>query len=337
MAVAETPTSHFIPSPQTTGWNGLATMADVVAAYRIFLHREGEERGLRHHAKYVAEGMPLERLADIFITSAEHCRLQKSDLVTIDLGGYFVCVDPKETDIGRWIVYHEDYEPHVRRAISERLGPAQTFVDLGANVGCLSFHAATIVGPSGRVVSVEPNPTNLQRLYAGIVSNGFTNVRVMPYAVSDRRTTFSLAGGTSNTYVTYALDVDKKGTYVQSMIPDEDLAYLPSIDLIKMDVEGHESFALRGFDALIRKHDPTLLVEFCPFSHWETGNDPMEFLNILFRLYKRATATTLYGDSAEFGEPDGLMAYWRKRNVELSDAGIIPEGVLHLDLIATNR
>jgi FkbM family methyltransferase len=312
-------------------------MADVGAAYRLFLRREGEERGLKHYAKYIAQGMPLERLADVFMTSDEYCRLQKSDLVTVDLGGYYVCVDPHETDIARWIVYDKDYEPHVRRAISQRLGPGQTFVDLGANVGCLSFQAATIVGPSGLVVSVEPNPTNLQRLYAGIVRNGFTNVRVMPYAVSDRRTTFSLAGGTSNTFVTAPVDVEKKGVYTQSMVPDEDLAYLPSIDLVKMDVEGHESFALRGFDALLRKHDPTLLAEFCPFSHWAAGNDPMEFLDILFRLYKRVTATTLFGDSVEFTEPEGLMAYWQKRNVELSDAGHFPEGVLHLDLIATNR
>lgn len=321
---------------ENVAFNPMATMDDVVAAYRLFLRREPEDRAIAHYEQYIAEGMTLERLTAAFLSCAEFTRLQTSDLVTVDLGGYHVCVDPNETEVGKGLILQRDYEPHVRRAISERLREGQTFVDFGANVGCISFHAAKIVGPRGRVISVEPNPTNQQRLYAGIVRNGFTNVRVMPYAVSDRRTTFSVTGGTSNTYVTEPFDVGSKGVYTQTMIPDEDLADLESIDLIKMDVEGHESFALRGFTQLIRKHKPTLLAEFCPFSHLGTGNDPMEFLDLLFGLYKQSTATTIYGDSVDFTDPQELMAYWRTRNVELSEAGWIPEGVLHLDLIATN-
>ncbi len=318
-------------------YNPMATIDDVVTAYRLFLRREPEEKGLRHYEQYVAQGMTRDRLLDIFLTSAEFALHRKSHIVAVDLGGYEVCIDPKETDIGQWLVINGDYEPHVRDAIRERLRPGQTFVDLGANVGCISLLAAKIVGPDGLVIAVEPNPMNQQRLYAGIVRNGFTNVRVMPYAVSDRRTTLSITGGTSNTYVVDAMDIEQNGTYAQTLIPDEDLAYLRSIDMIKMDVEGHESFALRGFTTLIRKHDPTMMAEFCPFSHTSKGLDPMEYLEILFSLYKNMTATTIFGDWEVLSGPQELMEYWRKRDKELSEAGMVTEGVLHLDLIATNR
>ncbi len=102
-------------------------------------------------------------------------------------------------------------------AIRELLREGQTFVDVGANVGCISFLAARIVGPRGLVVAVEPNPDNLQLLYAGIVLNGFGNVRVLPYAASNRREVFSLVGGVSNTYVTAAKHYREIGSYAQSV------------------------------------------------------------------------------------------------------------------------
>ena len=38
----------------------------------------------------------------------------------------------------------------------------------------------------------------------------------------------------------------------------------PRLDLVKMDVEGHEIDALDGFRASIEKHRPALVVEFNP-------------------------------------------------------------------------
>ena len=35
-------------------------------------------------------------------------------------------------------------------------------VDIGANIGVLTILAASMVGSSGRVIAVEPNPDNLQ-------------------------------------------------------------------------------------------------------------------------------------------------------------------------------
>ncbi len=313
------------------------TMDDVVAAYRLFLRRPPEPDGYRHFRGEVEHGMSLERLVSIFMESSEFRAMTRAEVIAVELGGYSVCLDSKDTDFAPGILYNRDYEPHVRAAIRERFQPGQTFVDIGANIGCISFLAASIAGREGRVYSFEPNPNNLQRLYAGIVLNKFENVKVMPYAVSDRRTTFSLGGGTSNSSVSKAGEFDSASVFVQSVVPDQELAHVPTIDFIKIDIEGHEPHALKGCVGLIEKHNPTLLTEFAP--NWLGQFDaevPRRYLEHIFSLYRRVRAITQWGDSAEFDDPESVLAHWHTRDAELAASGELPAGALHFDLIATN-
>jgi FkbM family methyltransferase len=216
-----------------------ATVEDIAAAYRLFLGRRPDPGGLDYFTRIVRQGLSIERLARFFVDSREfRARTRaESPLVAVDLGGYRVCVDPDETDFGAGLLAVRDYEPHVRAAVAEVFRPGQTFVDVGANIGCISLMAAMIAGPTGSVIAVEPFPENLQRLYAGIALNGFANVRVIPLAASDRRATFSLTGGTSNAYVISSEDYRARGTYTQSVVLDDALAGEPAVHVIKMDVE----------------------------------------------------------------------------------------------------
>jgi FkbM family methyltransferase len=217
------------------------------------------------------------------------------------------------------------------------LRKGQTFVDIGANVGCISLLAAKLVGPTGTVISVEPNPTNVQRLYAGIVLNRFENVRVLPYAASDRRATFSLMGSSSNSSLTLAKSYDVQGHYVQSIVLDEELAGLPSIDFVKIDVEGYEPVALEGFSRLLRKHRPTILTEFNPRCLREIhGRAPIDYLAQLFSLSRRLRVITIFGDSVTFTDSNDLMTYWEHRDRELTAKGLLPRGMLQFDVIASD-
>src|SRR5882762_11912488 len=46
----------------------------------------------------------------------------------------------------------------VQQAVVDYLRPGMTFFDVGANMGGVSLLAARIVGPSGAVISFEPDP-----------------------------------------------------------------------------------------------------------------------------------------------------------------------------------
>ncbi|HWE35033.1 MAG TPA: FkbM family methyltransferase, partial [Isosphaeraceae bacterium] len=244
--------------------------------------------------------------------------------------------DPEEIDLGRDVAASRDYEPHVRKAVAERFREGQTFVDVGANVGCISLLAAKIAGPTGQVIAVEPFPDNLQRLYAGIALNGLANVRVIPLAASDRRATFSLTGGTSNTYLVDSVDYRSNNVYAQSVVLDDVLAREPAIHFIKMDIEGHEPFALRGLARTIAAHGPILLTEFNPRCLARTGHEPIDYLRQLFGHYRTLEVITPIHEPATFRDAGSVMRCWHERDAELTSRGLLMEGLLHFDIIATN-
>jgi FkbM family methyltransferase len=61
----------------------------------------------------------------------------------------------------------------------------QTVVDVGAHQGMFSTRAAKAVGPTGRVISVEPAATNRALLTGNLSRNGLGNATVFPCAVAD--------------------------------------------------------------------------------------------------------------------------------------------------------
>ncbi|MBL7660180.1 FkbM family methyltransferase, partial [Escherichia coli] len=91
-----------------------------------------------------------------------------------------------EPEFGRCLAAGGGWEPHIATAITGQLEPGATFVDVGANVGVMSFQAAVKVGAAGRVLAFEPNTDNAALFRRGIVANDLGNVRLFPFALSDR-------------------------------------------------------------------------------------------------------------------------------------------------------
>src|SRR5277367_492175 len=52
------------------------------------------------------------------------------------------------------------YEPAKYALIRRHLRPGMTFIDVGANKGDFTVLAAQLVGKSGTVISIEPEPEN---------------------------------------------------------------------------------------------------------------------------------------------------------------------------------
>jgi FkbM family methyltransferase len=331
----------------------LATVEDVVAAYKLLLRRPPDPNGLHLYREWVARGLTLDELIGSFMNSDEFRRRivpmlpgeltatirrqgLAEDVVTIDLGGYTVCVRASDADFGRAIVATQDYEPHVRRFLKGLLRAGQVVIDVGANVGCLSFQAAQLVGEQGCVIAVEPNPDNVQLLYAGILLNQWTQVQVLPCAAWDAAGILSLKGGVSNTYLAPAAPLDEGRAHTQLVRLDEALAATERIDLVKIDVEGHEPRAIRGAHALIEKHRPILLTEFNPRCLRAVGGvAPIDYAEQLLSYYSRLRVITAFGDDTEVGNARSLMAYWEGRNAELARNGILPQDMLQFDVIAT--
>src|SRR5689334_16041566 len=81
----------------------------------------------------------------------------------------------------------------MHRMLDRFVRPGATVIDVGANIGYNTIHAARLAGPAGRVFAVEPTPDNLEVLRGNLRAARVANVVVVPVAAgraAGRRTFF---------------------------------------------------------------------------------------------------------------------------------------------------
>lgn len=124
-----------------------------------------------------------------------------------------------------------------------------TVMDLGAHGGYFTALAATLVGPRGRVIAVEPAPENLRLLTENVRRNHLRNVRIVAAAAAQRagRSRLYLSSGlTGHSLVTprtpHRLSVIR--TTVDRTAARE--APRGDIALVKIDAEAAELTILHG-------------------------------------------------------------------------------------------
>lgn len=182
------------------------------------------------------------------------------------------------------------YEGSTTRLLKRLLQPGMRVVDGGAHVGYYTLLAARQVGPEGHVYAFEPEPNNQVLLEQNVARNGYRNVTVAPQALWSGRAALPLFVSrvdNGSHSLRHRLVDEGASTIVQATTLDQFLAAegWPQIDLIKLDLEGAESEALKGMEELIRRQPAlALLVEFAPRLLQASGVDPERFLTLLSQL-----------------------------------------------------
>jgi FkbM family methyltransferase len=138
--------------------------------------------------------------------------------------------------------------------------PGARVLDLGAHVGTFSLAAAAL---GCQVVSVEASPRNARLLQASVTRNGFSNMRVVHAAVTNRAGPVKfIPNGPHGVLFTPAVNLPSVS--VRALTVDQLLKQIgwQRVDFIKMDVEGSEVAALEGMAGLLsRKDAPPILYE----------------------------------------------------------------------------
>ena len=171
------------------------------------------------------------------------------------LEGWFI---PKNEAAIECMLHMEGYEPTDWVAPQE----GDVFLDVGAFVGWRTIHAARIVGPTGRVISLEPDPINRAQLEANLALNGITNCTISPLAAWSKSGE-QLGWYTEKSPDCCRVDVDERSASVRTTTIDDlvnDL-HLDRLNWIKMDIEGGEIEALKGAEHTLRQCRPSLFVE----------------------------------------------------------------------------
>jgi FkbM family methyltransferase len=157
---------------------------------------------------------------------------------------------------GCWLGHYEiEKQAVVRRLVK----PGMKVFDIGANAGFYTLAFARLVGERGHVWAFEPLAENVQNLRRHVALNGFTNVTVVQAAVSERAGVARFATAESNSMGRLAAGGNFE---VPTVSLDEFCvqAGIDSPDLIKLDIEGGESLALKGAGRVIAQGKATILL-----------------------------------------------------------------------------
>ena len=241
-------------------------------------------------------------------------------------------VDALDPEFGRAIAHHGVWEPHIIHVIRSLLQPGQTFVDVGANVGVMAFHAASVVGPGGRVIAFEPNPDNADVFQRGLLANGFQNVRLFTWAASDAYRLISLSRA-SNAKVRRGEAPLQYDSVVQADRLDTFLASQERVDLIKIDIEGYERPALEGLTETLARFRPHILCEFNPLCFGDLGYSLADMADYVFTLTDRVEVIAHSTVRTPIDSPAALIALWQQADAENASRGVLAPGWTHFDLL----
>jgi FkbM family methyltransferase len=184
--------------------------------------------------------------------------------------GEYICVDMRSLDALPYVLGWE-HEPDVVRVFRAFLTQRSVVLDIGANFGLYTALTASIVRHHGRLYAFEGNPQVFESLQRTIIANQLffnPNIFAANLLVSDRSgrgvlhySPNQLGGGTMSDVRLWGVkqpSIEVDMTTVDDFLPSD-----LSVDLVKIDVEGHEPLVIRGMEHTIRRSpNIRMIIEF---------------------------------------------------------------------------
>lgn len=169
------------------------------------------------------------------------------------------------------------YDLVMTELIWRSIEKAEMVVDVGANIGYVTSLMAVLTGPCGRVHAFEPHPQIFRELEANVA--GWRMLRIAPITLYELA--LSNCGGTVRLHEpAYGFSENRglaslvhnsedggKAYKVTAARLDHLISGDASIELLKVDVEGHELAVFEGAESLLRskKIRDIVFEEFCPY------------------------------------------------------------------------
>jgi FkbM family methyltransferase len=150
-----------------------------------------------------------------------------------------------------------------------RVCEIQRFWDVGANVGYYGWLVASL-NPTAEVCMLEPDERNVELLRSTKSQSGLGRVQIRAEAASEAVGRAMFHVDTVSRHKGTVLGSAQQDTVTKTrarsvMISTTTLDELRSesgrVDLIKIDVEGHEESVLRGAERTLREDQPILILE----------------------------------------------------------------------------
>jgi FkbM family methyltransferase len=178
-------------------------------------------------------------------------------------------------------MYIGSFEVEETKWAKSLLHRGMTFVDVGANVGYYTALAAHRVGPKGRVIAFEPNPSAFEILRFWIEANSVSQAECFQMAMNNAPGKLTLYVPPESEHHNNANLISGSQGATSVIIPAQTLdstletLAVDKVDLLKIDVEGYELHVVEGAERSIREgRIRAILAEFHPVTLSRAGTSP---------------------------------------------------------------
>ncbi len=170
-----------------------------------------------------------------------------------------------------------------RAQLAEWIRPGMCVVDVGANVGLYTGLFSRLVGPSGKVISVEPVDSNWESLCRSAKRNAWSNVEIHHCALAAEsgaaRMSCDPLNSGNNRIERIGSDDDAAGVPLKTL---DGIVAGRRVDFLKIDVQGWEASVLRGSRQTLRENRPMhAFLEIWPSGLRRAGSGPREIFELL--------------------------------------------------------
>lgn len=161
----------------------------------------------------------------------------------------FRLVVPQDDYVGRAIKYFGELDRKITWVVQRVLRPGDTAIDIGANLGLVSFSMLRRVGPSGKVHAFEPQSRMADYIDRSIALNKVDNLLLHRSGLGDTPGRLRLAIPDNNAGA--ASLCSQTGTRFEAVTVTtldafQQQAALTDVRLLKIDVEGFEPQVFSG-------------------------------------------------------------------------------------------
>lgn len=217
----------------------------------------------------------------------------RGDLAVVTRRGLRWSLDLRE-GIDLSIYLFGRFEPETSAACEKLVSSGSIVLDVGANVGAHALPLGRLVAPHGRVIAFEPTAWALAKLRASLALNpeleGVVSCEQLMLVSSPGA---ALAPSLHSSWPVAPVGEihplhagalrDTTGARALTLDLWLETSGLSRVDLIKLDVDGHEVEVLSGGSGLLARHRPAILMELMPHGLEEHGTSLDELLALLRR------------------------------------------------------
>lgn len=207
------------------------------------------------------------------------------------------------------------FEPSTSRALDRLVKPGDHVIDVGANIGAHTLPLAARVGSAGKVIALEPTGFAFAKLRRNVALNPDlgSRIRLHQAMLADRAdapleaeiySSWPLKGRDGDLHpILRARGMATTGARVSTLDQLIMQEPLERVDVIKIDVDGHECSVIEGGQECLSAFLPTLVLELAAYTLVERGTSLEQLLALLlshgYRFFDERSGSPLPLKSAE--------------------------------------